>query len=74
VNANKPAEPPNIKTGCSENVTRNGKWNVALATTAPRPVLTRRMGSAQQMRVPVEATREIQVLERSSDRVVSIGE
>jgi hypothetical protein len=46
---------------CSDNVTRNGTLEDIAATVAPSPSMTKAIGNAQQISVPVEANSASQV-------------
>ena len=54
----------NIQGSYSANVTRIGSELVSVATTAPKPKLTNKIGKAQHSRVPVDASRVIQLKAR----------
>ncbi len=54
-------EPANTQALCMLSVIRNGMLLAIAATTDPNPRLTRRIGNAQQSRVPVEANKTSQL-------------
>ena|GEM_PF-6672710 len=59
--ANITADPVNIYSSYSANVTSMGNALVNAATTAPNPILTSRIGNAQHSSVPVAENRAIQL-------------